>query len=181
MRHFKTPIITVIAGLFLITTGQNLLAQDANAFKDSLNRYCVTCHNETLKTANLLLDKVNLNDLGENPEIWEKVITKLSLRSMPPVGMPRPDEDFYQAFLSHLKSGLNNVSEQNPNPGRETAAHRLNRTEYTNAVRDLMGVDFDGAAMLPPDNSGGFDNLGDLLTVSQVLLEKYMAAARIVT
>jgi hypothetical protein len=177
----KTPIIIVIAGLFLITTSQNLLAQDVKAFKDSLNRYCVTCHNETLKTANLLLDKVNLNDLSENPEVWEKVITKLSLRAMPPVGMPMPDDKFYQEFLSHLKTGLRKVSEQNPNPGREIASHRLNRTEYTNAVRDLMGVEFDGAAMLPPDNSGGFDNLGDLLTVSQVLLEKYMATARMVT
>ncbi len=181
MRHIKTPIIIVIAGLFLVTTSQNPLAQDVNGLQDSLNQYCVTCHNETLKTANLLLDNVNLNDLGEDPEVWEKVITKLSLRAMPPVGMPRPDEAFYQAFLSHLKTGLNKVSEQNPNPGREIATHRLNRTEYTNAVRDLMGVDFDGAAMLPPDNSGGFDNLGDLLTVSQVLLEKYMAAARMVT
>ena len=181
MRHFRIPIITVIAGLFLITTSQNLLAQDINGFNDSLNRYCVTCHNETLKTANLLLDKVNLNDLSEDPEIWEKVITKLSLRAMPPVGMPRPDEKFYQDFLTHLKTGLHKASEQNPNPGREIAAHRLNRTEYTNAVRDLMGVEFDGAAMLPPDNSGGFDNLGDLLTVSQVLLEKYMVTARMVT
>ncbi|NNE36781.1 MAG: DUF1587 domain-containing protein, partial [Gammaproteobacteria bacterium] len=181
MHHFKTPIIIVIAGLFLITTGQNLLAQDVNAFEDSLNRYCVTCHNEALKTANLLLDKVNLNDLGDDAEVWEKIIRKLSLRAMPPVGMPRPDEDFYVSFLSHLKTELNRISDENPNSGREIAAHRLNRTEYTNAIRDLLGVDFDGAAMLPPDNSGGFDNLGDLLTVSQVLLEKYMAAARMVS
>jgi hypothetical protein len=181
MHHFKTPIIIVIAGLFLITTGQNLLAQDVNAFNDSLNRYCVTCHNEALKTANLLLDKVNLNDLGEDAEVWEKIIGKLSLRAMPPVGLPRPDEDFYVSFLSHLKTELNRISDENPNSGRETATHRLNRTEYTNAIRDLLGVDFDSTAMLPPDNSGGFDNLGDLLTVSQVLLEKYMAAARMVT
>jgi hypothetical protein len=181
MHQYYQPILRVLSAILLVISAQSVAAQSVDEFQKTLNQYCVTCHNETLKTANLMLDRTNLNDLSENPEIWEKVITKLSLRAMPPVGMPRPNDEFYQDFLVHLKTGLNKVSEQNPNPGREIATHRLNRTEYTNAVRDLMGVDFDGAAMLPPDNSGGFDNLGDLLTVSQVLLEKYMAAARMVT
>ncbi len=181
MHQFYRSIFRVLTSICLITIGTSLAAQSIDEYQNTINRYCVTCHNETLKTANLLLDKANLNDLSESPEIWERVITKLSLRSMPPVGMPRPDEKFYSSFVSHLKTELNQISDQNPNPGREIATHRLNRTEYTNAVRDLMGVDFDGAASLPPDNSGGFDNLGDLLSVSQVLLEKYMSAARLVT
>ena len=147
-------------------------------FRSTLDRYCVTCHNETLKTANLMLDQANVHDLSQTPQIWEKVITKLSLRVMPPVGMPRPDESFYESFTSYLKSRLNNLAEANPNPGRSVIAHRLNRTEYTNAIHDLVGVEIDGAAMLPADNSGGFDNLGDLLSVSEVLMQKYMSVAR---
>ncbi len=159
------------------STADNSLAQ----YRLTLNQYCVTCHNKTLNTASLMLDKANLQDLSEAPQIWEKVITKLSLRSMPPVGMPRPDESFYKSFTNHLKSELDRLAEINPNPGRGVIAHRLNRTEYTNVVRDLMGVEIDGEEMLPADNSGGFDNLGDLLSVSPLLLEKYMSAALIVT
>lgn len=147
-------------------------------FRATLNQYCVTCHNETLKTAGLMLDRADLHDLGQSPQTWEKLITKLSLRSMPPVGMPRPDESFYVSFVAYLKSGLDKVAMDHPNPGRSIAAHRLNRTEYGNAVRDLLGVEIDGAGMLPADNSGDFDNLGELLSVSEVLMEKYMAAAR---
>ena len=150
-------------------------------FRLTLDRFCVSCHNETLKTANLMLDKANVNDLSESPQLWERVITKLSLRQMPPVGMPRPDETFYKSFTSYLKNQLDSLSAANQNPGRSITTHRLNRTEYTNAVRDLLGVEIDGAAMLPADNSGGFDNLGDLLTVSQVLMEKYMSVARLVS
>lgn len=156
-------------------------AQDQGSveqFRTTLDRYCVTCHNETLKTAGLMLDQANLHDLSEAPQIWERVITKLSLRAMPPVGMPRPDESFYESFTSYLKSRLNALAADNPNPGRTVIAHRLNRTEYTNAVRDLMGVEIDGVARLPADNSGGFDNLGELLSMSLVLMEKYMSTAR---
>ena len=150
-------------------------------YRSTLNQYCVTCHNETLNTAFLQLDKADLTDLSKQPQVWEKVITKLSLRSMPPVGMPRPEEAFYSSLSSYLKDGLDKMAETNPNPGRSVTAHRLNRTEYTNAVRDLLAVEIDGASTLPADNSGGFDNLGDLLSVSQILLERYMTAARQVT
>lgn len=152
--------------------------ESVEQFRVTLDRYCVSCHNETLKTANLILDKANVHDLSQSPQLWERVITKLSLRQMPPVGMPRPDEGFYTSFTSYLKTQLDSLSEANLNPGRAVTAHRLNRTEYTNAVRDLLGIEIDGAAMLPPDNSGGFDNLADLLSVSQVLMEKYMSVAR---
>ena len=153
-------------------------AETASNYRNTLNQYCVTCHNETLKTANLMLDKVDLSNVTENPQIWERVITKLSLGQMPPVGMPRPDESFYESFPSYLANSLDKLAETSPNPGKMVSAHRLNRTEYTNAIRDLLGVEIDGASLLPPDNSGGFDNLGDLLSVSEVLMESYMSAAR---
>ncbi len=147
-------------------------------YRTTLNTYCVTCHNEVLKTANVLLDTADLTKVSENPLLWEKVITKLSLQSMPPVGMPRPGEDFYTRFPAYLKAELDTLAEKTPDPGKTATAHRLNRTEYTNAVRDLLGVEIDGKTLLPPDNSGGFDNLGDLLSVSDVLMESYIATAR---
>lgn len=147
-------------------------------YRDTLDRYCVTCHNEKLQTAGLMLDQANVGDVTESPHVWERVITRLSLKAMPPVGMPRPDAEFYTAFPDYLKSELDQNALENPNPGRTVTAHRLNRSEYTNVIRDLLAVEVDGAAMLPADNSGGFDNLGDLLSVSQVLMEKYLSAAR---
>jgi hypothetical protein len=166
----------MIFGSFTVQSQQS--SANADAYQNTLNRYCVTCHNETLKTANLMLDKIDLTNVSENPQIWERVITKLSLRQMPPVGMPRPDDAFYNSFVDYLGNELDQVAEASPNPGKMVAAHRLNRTEYTNAIRDLLGVEIDGADMLPADNSGGFDNLGDLLSVSDVLMESYMAASR---
>lgn len=175
-----------IHGLFLLVLSQCAVqaqtvasaSADSSDYRKVLNQYCVTCHNETLKTANVLLDKANLDDVGQDAALWEKVITKLSLRSMPPVGMPRPDESFYRNFPEHLKSGLDAAAAKNPNPGNALVTHRLNRTEYTNAIRDLFGLEIDGKSMLPPDNSGGFDNLGELLSVSETLMDSYMAAAR---
>ncbi len=146
-------------------------------YRDTLNRYCVTCHNEKLQTASLMLDLANVSVPGEAPHIWERVITKLSLKAMPPVGMPRPDAEFYTGFSSYLKTNLDTLAAEAPNPGRTVTAHRLNRHEYANVVNDLLGVEVDAVALLPADNSGGFDNLGDLLSVSQVLMEKYMSAA----
>lgn len=161
------------------TSQSDATADDSVAgYRDTLNRYCVTCHNEKLKTANLTLDLVDVGDLSESAEVWESVITKLSLKAMPPVGMPRPSDEFYSAFPHYLKTNLNQLAAERPNPGRTVTAHRLNRSEYANVIRDLLGVEIDAAALLPADNSGGFDNLGDLLSVSQVLLEKYMGAAR---
>lgn len=177
----KSPFsrFVLISGVILFSNiGQAQTDESVEQYRATINTYCVGCHNDTLKTANVILDKADLNKLGENPKLWEKVITKLSLRSMPPVGMPRPDDKFYNSFAGYLKSGLDTLAEKNPEPGKAVAAHRLNRTEYTNAIRDMLGVEIDGKALLPPDNSGGFDNLGDLLSVSEVLMESYMAAAR---
>lgn len=178
----SSVLILCSAGYVQAQAVSNINAEySVEKYRSTLNQYCVTCHNETLNTAFLKLDKADINDLSKEPQIWEKVITKLSLRSMPPVGMPRPEEAFYRSFTTYLKVNLDKLAETNPNPGRGVTAHRLNRTEYTNAVRDLLAVEIDGASTLPADNSGGFDNLGDLLSVSQILLERYMTAARLVT
>ena len=98
-------------------------------YRDTLNRYCVTCHNEKIRTASLTLDLTNVSDLSEAPHIWERVITKLSLKAMPPVGMPRPDADFYARFSTYLKTNLDTLAAEEPNPGRTVTAHRLNRHE----------------------------------------------------
>ena len=157
-------------------------AQDnISTYRGVMNQYCVTCHNEALQTANLMLDKADLGDLSQDPALWEKVLQKLQTRSMPPVGMPRPDEEFYNGLANHLENELNALAAANPNPGRTVTAHRLNRTEYSNVIPDLLAVNIDAAELLPPDNSGGFDNLGDLLSVSPILMEKYMYVARLVS
>jgi hypothetical protein len=183
----KLSICFITFSLLLIGHG-SLQAQDLQTAADTretpasyravLEGYCITCHNETLKTASLMLDSADLGDITSDPELWEKVLLKLQTRSMPPVGMPRPEEDIYQSFAAHLAGSLDTISAANPNPGRTVNSHRLNRAEYTNVVRDLLAVNIDGASLLPPDNSGEFDNLGDLLSVSPVLMEKYMKVAR---
>ena len=143
-----------------------------------LNRYCVTCHNERLRTAELTLDKMNVDDVTREPAIWEKVIRKLRTGAMPPAGMPRPDKAGYDSFATYLETSLDRAAAAHPNPGRP-ALQRLNRTEYTNSIRDLLALEIDGEALLPPDESTyGFDNIGDVLSVSPLLLERYMSAAR---
>ena len=164
--------------LLALACGAQAAGDSVAQYRDTLNRYCVTCHNEKLRTASLMLDLANVREPGEAPHIWELVITKLSLKAMPPVGMPRPDDEFYAGFAAYLKTNLDTLAAESPNPGRTVTAHRLNRHEYANVVNDLLGVEIDAVALLPADNSGGFDNLGDLLSVSEVLMEKYMSAAR---
>ncbi|MSO21396.1 MAG: DUF1592 domain-containing protein [Acidobacteria bacterium] len=143
-----------------------------------LNKYCVTCHNEKVKTAGLLLDQADVDQVTANPELWEKVTRKLRTGAMPPAGLPRPDKPTYNAFATYLETSLDSAAEAHPNPGRTASVHRLNRSEYSNAVRDLLAVEIDGTALLPPDDGGkGFDNLAELLTVSPVLMEQYMSVA----
>ena len=153
----------------------------AAQYRAVLDRYCVTCHNERLRTAELLLDKMDVANVTANAEVWEKVIRKLRTAAMPPVGMPRPDPATYDGFATYLETTLDNAAAANPNPGRPTVS-RLNRAEYVNAVRDLLAVDpasIDIPSFLPADDSGfGFDNIGDVLSVSPVLLERYMSVAQ---
>jgi len=142
-----------------------------------LNQYCVTCHNEKLKTGGLELDKLDLNHVGANAEIWEKVVRKVRAGMMPPAGARRPDRKALDAFASAVEGGLDHAAAANPNPGR-TPLHRMNRGEYANAIRDLLAVEVDPTTLLPADDSSnGFDNIADVLGVSPALLERYVSAA----
>jgi cytochrome c551/c552 len=142
-----------------------------------VDRYCVSCHNTRLKTAGFSLDSPELSDVARHSEVWEKVARKVRAGMMPPAGLPRPDDTARRAFVSRLETTLDDAARRAPNPGRPLA-HRLNRAEYANAVRDLLAVEVDVTSLLPPDDSsGGFDNNADVLGVSPVLLESYLTAA----
>ena len=144
-----------------------------------LDRYCVTCHNARLRTAELTLDNIDPGNVGPHAETWEKVLRKIRAGQMPPVGRPRPDAAASASFMSALETSLERASSAAPNPGRPTV-HRLNRTEYTNSVRDLLALEIDGRSLLPADDTDahGFDNNADVLTVSPVLAARYLSAAR---
>jgi len=142
-----------------------------------LDRFCVTCHNTTLRTAGLQLDTADVDHPGNNAAVWEKVVHKLRAREMPPPGRPRPDNATYDSLASYIETALDQAAEARPNPGRP-AVYRLSRFQYANAIRDVIALDIDSASLLPADDSGyGFDNIGDVLTVSPLLLEKYLSAA----
>ncbi|MCH7979308.1 MAG: DUF1587 domain-containing protein, partial [Acidobacteria bacterium] len=156
----------------------NAAPQAASQYSAVLNRYCITCHNEKLKTAELVLSKLDIANPGADAPVWEKVARKLRTGQMPPAGMPRPEQAFYGDFAAYLETALDRAAAAKPDPGRP-AVHRLNRAEYTNAVRDLLATDIDGASLLPADDaSRGFDNIADILSVSPLLVERYMSAAR---
>jgi mono/diheme cytochrome c family protein len=172
----------VFAGVSFLQTAvaqtPNSNASPGAPYRALLGRYCFTCHNETLKTAGLVLSAADVENPVAGAEVWEKVIRKLRTRGMPPTGMPRPTEAEYDAFATYLETTIDQTAAARPNPGRPLV-HRLNRAEYTNAVRDLLAMEVDGETLLPPDDQGyGFDNIADVLSVSPMLLERYMAAAR---
>jgi hypothetical protein len=149
------------------------------ALRTALNTYCVGCHNERLKTAQLVLDTIDTEHLSANAETWEKVLKKVRVGAMPPAGpgRRRPNQAEHDAFLSMLAGAIDREAAAAPNPGRPPI-HRLNRLQYTNAVRDLFGLEIDGRTMLPADDTGyGFDNIGDVLTISPGLLDRYLLAA----
>jgi mono/diheme cytochrome c family protein len=148
-----------------------------------LNQYCVTCHNQKLRTAGLALDRPDVVDPSANAEVWEKVIAKLRAGSMPPPGRPRPDAATYRDVASSLENDIDRAWAAAPNPGRVSAVHRLNRAEYHNAIRDLFALDLDVKPLLPGDETadGSFDNFADVLSISTAHLERYLSVARQVT
>ena len=170
----------VCVGCVLPAGGQETsipIAAAATQHRGLLNRYCVTCHNERLKTADLLLDKVDVENVPQMADVWEKIIRKLRTQMMPPAGMPRPVDSDYDSLATYLETEIDRAASANPNPGRPTI-RRLNRTEYTNAIRDLLGIEVDGNSLLPTDESShGFDNIASTLSVSPMLMERYVSAA----
>ena len=152
----------------------------AASVRASLDRFCVRCHNDRLRTADLALDTHDLADVGADAETWERVIVKLRARTMPPAGSPRPAEATYRVVASWLETEIDTVALASLDPGRGETFHRLNRAEYHAAVRDLLAIDVDVAELLPADDTyeHGFDNNGDVLSMSPDLVARYLSAAR---
>jgi mono/diheme cytochrome c family protein len=150
----------------------------ASDYTALVGTYCVTCHNDTLKTGGLSLQSLALTDAPEHAAIWEKVARKLRSGEMPPSTVrSRPDGQAAAAFATYLETTLDRAAASHPNPGR-APVHRLNRAEYSNAVRDLLAVDVRPGEWLPVDDSGyGFDNIAEVLSTSPALLDRYMSAA----
>ena len=150
-----------------------------------LDRYCITCHNDRLRTGglNLEADAVDAADPSRHANVWERVIAKLRTGAMPPPGRPRPEEATYDAVARRLEADIDRAAAANPNPGRTSTVHRLNRTEYHNAIRDLLALDLDVTPLLPGDETSdtGFDNNADVLSISTAQLERYLSAARTIT
>src|SRR5688572_7840042 len=143
-----------------------------------VQKYCLTCHSARVKTAGLSLEGMNPADASAHADVWEKVVMKLRGGMMPPQGMPRPDEATLEAFAVSLEHTLDRAAQGTTKPGYKPV-HRLNRTEYGNAVRDLLDLQVDVTDLLPADDeSNGFDNIAGVLRVSPSLLEQYLSAAR---
>jgi hypothetical protein len=143
-----------------------------------VNKYCVSCHNQKLKTANLLLDRADSEHVANSAEAWEKVIVKLRSRAMPPPGLARPDNATYDRVADWLAAEIDRAAKSHVNPGRTASLHRLNRAEYANAVRDLLAVEVDAQATLPPDEQAfGFENNAEALSLPPALLDRYVSAA----
>jgi cytochrome c5 len=167
-------LAVAVAGLLSIPSAAGAQTVD---YASVVNKYCVGCHNERAKTAGLMLDKANIADPAATPDVWEKAIRKMRVGMMPPQGAPHPDAQTQLALISYLTSSLDRAAASHPNPGRPLV-HRLNRAEYANAIRDLLALEVDASALLPPDDAAyGFDNIADALGISPVLLERYLTAA----
>jgi hypothetical protein len=188
MRGGRVAIVLAVAAWALTVSSSAPRAQapsdtpPASAdLERTIRQYCATCHNERNRTAatasGVVLDNADFTRIVQDGEMWEKVIRKLRAGAMPPAGMPRPDAAAHDALVSFLETTLDRAAASRPNPGRPSP-HRLNRAEYANAIRDLLALNVDPAELLPPDDSAdGFDNNADVLSVSPVLLERYLSAA----
>ena len=182
LRSCYVTALLVAASSWLAGAPQQSQAKDAGTSKSAqqavVNQYCVTCHNDKLKTGGLSLNGVNIESVDQNRDVWEKVLHKVRARYMPPPGVPRPDENTYKTLATYLETSLDRAAAAKPEPGRIATLRRLTRTEYQNSIRDLLGIQVDVAQLLPSDDSSfGFDNItvGEL---SPTLLERYLVAAR---
>jgi len=179
----RYSLITII---FAIAAFQQLAAQTPQSATPSpqralVDQYCVTCHNQKLKTAGVMFDKMDLAHPGADARIWEEAVRKLRGGLMPPPGLPKPDAAAVKSFIASLETSLDDAAAKNPNPGH-VALHRLNRAEYANAIEDILDLRLDPSALLPVDDiSDGFDNIANVLKVSPSFLDQYISAARLAT
>ena len=174
-----TAVCAVPVDLSAAGAGQGTAEGAVSAERALVDRYCATCHNDRLQTGGFSFDAIDVDDVAAHPEAFEKVVRKLRAGSMPPRPRPRPDQDAYEGFRARLERELDRAAASNPNPGRTETLHRLSRTEYRNAVRDLLALDADVDQLLPADDTSyGFDNIAGVLGVSPTLMERYLSAAR---
>src|SRR5262245_4946247 len=184
MRH-NGNWLPFVARVGLLLFGQSLVfAQEDEAplpppLRSAVGQYCFACHDADAKKANLDLESIVDDPAALHPKEWEKVVRKLRARQMPPASRKqRPDEATYQAILGRIEASLDAAAVKDLNPGRTETLRRLNRTEYQNAIRDLLALDIDAAALLPKDDAGhGFDNV-NVGTLSPTLLDRYITAAQ---
>ena len=171
--HSKSAIVAVCLAAPLAAA-----APEGLSSQDLLARFCVGCHSDATRTAGFSLEGLDPRSPSQHPQVWEKVLRKMASGEMPPPGAPAPEQSSRAGFLRALEAALDAEAAARPNPGR-TPARRLNRAEYSNAVRDLLALDIDFASMLPVDDSGyGFDTIAEVLTLSPALLDRYLFAAR---
>ncbi len=182
-KHLQLGLILVIGIVAAFYAGVTSRAQrattaDTTAQRALIEEYCVACHNQKSSTAGISLQGLDYGNVASNADVWEKVLRKVRTGQMPPAKAPKPETAETTSFVTWLESSLDRAARLHPNPGRP-AVHRLNRAEYSNAVRDLLAVDIKPGQWLPVDDSGyGFDNIGEVLTLSPALVEKYLSAAR---
>ena len=178
LRTFLTPALTLASAAVLF--GQAAPTTNVSAQNALVKQYCVGCHSAKMRSGNLALEGLDLAKVSADAGTWEKVLRKMNAKQMPPLGLPHPVPAAEKAFTSYLETELDKAAALNPNPGRPTI-HRLNRNEYSNAIRDLFALDIKSGNSLPLDDTGyGFDNIGDVLSLSPVLIERYMSAGRMV-
>jgi len=174
----RVGYVLLCAAFAVCTPAGAFAQQDSPAAQTALlNKYCVACHSAKLRTGGLSLQDANLGNVPAEAETWEKVIRKLRAGAMPPQGVPRPDPASLNDLAAFLEHAIDGAAAAKPNPGH-AAMHRLNRSEYANAVRELLALDVDATALLPPDDeSSGFDNIADVLRMSPSLMERYLSAS----
>ncbi|HCQ99135.1 MAG TPA: hypothetical protein DIU48_06920 [Acidobacteria bacterium] len=173
----------LVATLTFLYVGTDARAQQSapgveNTDQALVNRYCLGCHNDRALRGGLSLEGAALDEISGHVDLWERALRKLRAGAMPPDGAPRPDEVAYRGLITYLETELDTLAETNPNPGRTETFRRLNRTEYRNAIRDLLALDVDVASLLPRDDASfGFDNIG-VVELSPTLMERYLTAAQ---
>lgn len=173
----RAPLLRAAALSLLAASSISAAEPDAGTRK-LIQAYCIDCHDDATAKGGLSLESLNPASPVAHADAWEKVVRKLAHRQMPPIGEARPDDAAYTQVVAYLQQSLDRAAAQAPNPGRTDTFRRLNRTEYQNAVRDLLGVEIDGAALLPQDEPGhGFDNVA-VATLSPTLLDRYVSAAQ---
>jgi mono/diheme cytochrome c family protein len=180
MRSVRAGVSALAVSSVLITAigPGTTTATTPSSPESTLRDYCVTCHSQRLRTGGLSIEGLDPANVAHDAETWEKVVRKLRLGTMPPLGARRPDRAAYDNAIDWLEEKLDAAGAAHPNPGRPVL-HRLNRAEYANAIRDLLGLDVDVSLLLPPDDAAyGFDNVADALGSSPALLQAYLAAAR---